>query len=259
MIRDEVEDSILGDLLRLGTRGQNDETTPEQQASIRAMLPFMSLYIYCSPCVCLIHTAVSVCRKLQSPYLKVQLRPDSRLVSTCCSSVDRSSGMRSISEWIRDYEAQSKGYTTSDLATYTDTVWLDQRLEHLDYERPYNHKEPSNCRVRYLILGEADHISHMVQEAPGRIPRVLDIWHFKPDYLNVNRIFLSRFIEHQPEAKNHAKLFPQPLGLRRPVSPSSSTSASRGRKFGTESPGIHGELEDEEGTRSEAEEVELEA
>lgn len=132
-----------------------------------------------------------------------------------------------------------------------DTVWLDQRLEHLDYELPYDYKESSDSNVRFLILGEADHISRMVQKAPGRIPRVTDMWHFEPTHLTAKRTFFGRFIEHQPVANTPARVFPTPLGLRRPASPSSPASASRRRRYETGSPGVQVGVEGEENAGNE--------
>ncbi|KAJ1324745.1 Prion-inhibition and propagation [Microdochium nivale] len=77
MITDTVEDGVLGSLLKLGTSDSYSEATNEQEAFIKARLPLLTLYIYCSPCVCLIHTAITVCRMLESPYVAVQIRPDS--------------------------------------------------------------------------------------------------------------------------------------------------------------------------------------
>jgi len=274
-IQDEVESGILNDLLRLSTGDSNDTATPEQEAFIKAKLPLISLYVYCPPCVCLIHTAISVCRRLQSPYVTVQFRPDSRLVASCCSTVDRSSGMRSLSEWVRNSEANATAYMSSILAEYLDTVWLDQRLECLDYELPYDFQESSDSGLRFLILGEADYISHMVQRAPGRIPKVTDIWHFKPNYLNVHRTFFGRFIERgganpsatlEVQSSNSstttttlypATLLPQTSGLRRPASPSSSTSASRRPRYSMEVLGVENEVEGGEGARSEPEDMDI--
>jgi hypothetical protein len=226
--------------------------------------------------VCLIHTAISVCKRLQSPYVTAKLRPDSRLASSCCSTVDRTLGMRSLCEWVRDWEANATPYSSSILATYLDTVWLDQRLDCLDYELPYDFREPSDSSLRFLILGEADYVSHMVQKAPGRIPKVTDIWHFEPLYMNVKRTFFGRFIEHRLVVKPQetlraqssnsstpimppylATLQPQTLGLRRPASPSSSTSVSRRLRYEVGASDVGNELEGERSARSEAEEMDI--
>jgi len=273
----EVEYStVLGDLLKIGTNNL-DETTPEQEAYIKAKLPIINLYVYCSPCVCLIHTAMSIRTRLQSPFVKVQLRPDNRLVSSCCSTVDRSLGMRSLDAWIRDWEARAMHYGSEILAGYLDTVWLDQRLEHLDNEQPYKFQESSGPRYHYLVLGEADYISHMLQKAPGRIPRATEIWSLCPatKHVAATRTFFSRFIEHRPaappeELRVHsssssapvmppypANLVSPPQGLRRPASPSSSASASRRRRYNLGPPGVDGTSQGEGSARSEAEDMEI--
>ncbi|KAH7112430.1 prion-inhibition and propagation-domain-containing protein [Dactylonectria macrodidyma] len=241
-IRDQ-EFNLLGDLLKLGTTFT--EPTAEQQAFIDAELPIVDVFIYCAPCVCLIHTALSICRKLQSPYVGAHLRPDDRLVSSCCRTVDRSLGVRSVCEWVRDWEASSTHARANLLGSHLDIVWLDRRLEHLDYEEPYDYREPWALNNRFLILGEVDSVAHMVQGAPGRMPRATDIWqvtwHPTP-----SRSFFCRFIESRPSGRlvpatevqdsnastptmplYPASVLPPALGVRRPASPPSSASESK--------------------------------
>ena len=273
VIQDEVEDGILGNLLKIGT--DSEEATPEQAAFIHAKLPLLNVYIYCAPCVCLVHTAIELCKSLESPFVKAQFRPDSRLAASCCSTVDRSEGMRRLSEWVRDREAEAMGHQSSIIAMHLDMAWLDQRLEHLDYEQPYNFQESSDIRRRYLILGEADHTSHMVQNAPGRIPRATDIWHLKSNFSTATRTLAGRFIEHRPprlatlgtQSSNRstpgptpspAPPFAQPASRRRPASPSSSTSASRRPRYDVESTSVGDEIEQGESiARSVAEDIEM--
>jgi hypothetical protein len=191
------EYGVLGELLKLGTQGSESEATPEQEAFIKAGLPLINLHVYCSPCVCLIHTALSICRGLRSPYIKIHLRPDDRLVSSCCTAEDRSLGIRSLHEWVMNWELGAELYSDSLLATHLDTIWLDQRLEHIDYEQSYDFTASNTedySSVRFLILGEADHLSHMVQQAPGRIPRAGEIWRFIANPPPTRTLF-SRFIE----------------------------------------------------------------
>jgi hypothetical protein len=272
-IRDRVESSILCELLRLGTTDIEGDATDEQKAFIEAKLPLVILSIYCSPCVCLIHTGLSICRRIRSPYVKVQLRPDSRLVSRCCSTVDRSLGMRSLSESVREWESTAKEHQSETLAAWVDMVWLEQRLEHLDYEQPYKFQDPTDARLVYLILGEAEYTTHMVQKAPGRIPKVTDIWHFPRQFgptTTTTRNFVTRFIERESITERPAlprvqptsssttamPLYPTTLpsqitGLKRPASPSSSTSASRRQRYETESTGADSETGGQGSTRSE--------
>jgi hypothetical protein len=184
--------------------------------------------------------------------------------------------MRSLSKWVRDWEVDALPHEFNTLATYMDMVWLDQRLEHLDYEQPFDFQDPAVSDLVTLILGEADSISHMVQTAPGRIPKATDIWHFNSYGLTATRRFVSRFTERPPEAETPATLraqtsdsstpamppypatlTPQTLGLKRPASPSSSISASRRQRFEMKSTGVGSETGGEGSARSEAEDMEI--
>lgn len=270
-VQDEVEYGILGNLL-----ADSQEASREQAAFIQAKLPLLQVHVYCAPCVCLLHSAIELCKSLESPFVKAQFRPDSRLTASCCSIVDRSEGMRKLSEWVRDAEAEATGHESSIIATYLDMVWLDQRLEHLDYEQPYNFQDRSGIKRWYLILGEADHTSHLVQQAAGRIPRATDIWHFKPNFSGVStRTLAGRFVEHRPRplATRGTQLgslstpgpmpfpatpFAQPTSRKRPASPPSSTSASRRPRSDVESASAGTEPEEGESiAQSVAEDMEI--
>ncbi|KAL8370601.1 hypothetical protein RB595_000799 [Gaeumannomyces hyphopodioides] len=273
VIHDEVEFSVLGNILKIGADFQ--ERTKEQEVFIQVMLPLLQIYVYCAPCVCLLHTAIELCKSLESPFVKAQFRPDSRLAASCCSTVDRGEGMRRISEWVRNWEAEATHRQSNIIATHLDMAWLDQRLEHLDYEQPYNFQESSGVRRQYLILGEADHTSDMVQKAPGRIPRATDIWHFKPNLGVAARTLAGRFVEHRPPPPatqgtqagslstlgptlSPATLFARPASRRKRASPSSSTSASRRPRYNVESQSVETELGEGEGiARSVAEDMEI--
>jgi hypothetical protein len=273
LVQKAVEEGILGKLLKLGADYQ--KATPEQAAYIQAKLPLLQVYVYCAPCVCLLHTAIELCRRLESPFVKAQFRPDSRLAASCCSTVDRSEGMRSLSEWARDWEAQATAHQSSITAKHLDMAWLDQRLEHLDYEQPWDYQEFTGIGRRYLILGEADYTSHMLQEVPGRIPRATDIWYLESSLVDATRILAGRFIEYRPPppatqgtqsgslstpvpTPSPATPFAQPASRRRPASPSSSTSASQRPRYDVASPSVGTELEEGESiARSVAEDMDI--
>ncbi len=263
LVQNEVEDSILGNLLRIGADSR--ETSYEQDAFIQAKVPLLRVYVYCAPCVCLLHTAIEVCMSLESPFVRALFRPDSRLAASCCSTVDRTEGMRSLNQWITDWEAKALGYESNLIAKHIDMAWLDQRLEHLDYEQPYGFEESTDFGRRYVILGEADHTSHMVPKARGRIPRATDIWHLKLNHLSgTTRIFAGRFIEHKPPQSaapgtqqgslstpelptpSAATPLARPASFKRPASPSSLTSASRRPRSSVESPSAGSSLEEGE-------------
>jgi hypothetical protein len=183
--------------------------------------------------------------------------------------------MRSLSEWVRDWEAMPTNVDSNNLvAKYLDTAWIDQRLEHLDYEQPFNFTETYDRYRQFLIIGEADYVAPMLQQAPGRIPRVMDIWHLELAAGTLRTRTLSgRFVEYRPlgafetdenrpgSSSNPATrvypatLFPAPVGRRRPASPSSSVPASRRRRYEVGSPAVESGHEGEGSAGSEDEEM----
>lgn len=234
----EEEDGVIGELLK----ERDQSLSEEQSAFIQNRLPLINLFIYCSPCVPLIHTALSICRKVSSPFVKVYVRPDDRLISSCCTTVDRTLGLRSTLEWVREWESSASSYISSYLASFLDIVWLDRRLDHLDYERPYDYEEIPSPSTRVLIIGEADYLTPLVQKAPGRIPNVTDIWQFKTG-LTLTRTFFTRFIESRSvssQAAPQAQTQPPPQQVqgetprvRKPSSPISSDSKRRKLEIGS--------------------------
>ncbi|KAH7173922.1 prion-inhibition and propagation-domain-containing protein [Fusarium flagelliforme] len=236
------EDGVLGELLK------ERNLSTEQDAFMQNRLPLIMLIIYCSPCVCLIHTALAICRKISSPFVKVYLRPDDRLVSSCCVNADRTLGLKSALEWVREWVAKADSYTSNYLASFLDAVWVDRRLDHLYYERQYKYEEKRNSSTRVLIVGEADYLAPIVQKAPGRIPNASDIWCFENRMPPTRKLF-GRFVESRPI---HSQPFLHPQvpvvpphvqsealsveGLPSPVSSSSKRRRSEIESV-TESPG----------------------
>jgi hypothetical protein len=183
------DDDLVGSLLKR----EQDSLTDPQSNCLDAILPLISVYIYCSPCVCLIHTALSICQKVLSRFVRVLIRPDDRLLSSCCVTADQAPGLRSILEWVRQWEARASFYDTNCLAEFLDTTWLERRLEHLEYEQLYDFREENTSEI--IIIGEVDHLSPLLQKAPGRIPKAMDIWAFKNIYPGYSRRLFSRYIE----------------------------------------------------------------
>jgi len=160
-------------------------------------MPLLWVYVYCAPCVCHLHTALVIAEYLYTLQVYAHVRPDDRLVSSCCTTVDRALGLRSLLSGVWEWETTAAREDFNALATFLDTAWMDRRLEHLDYEQPYTHVEDgSDSRV--IILGEADRLTHLVQKAPGRIPRATEIWRFDADSgpdSTPTRSFYGRFVE----------------------------------------------------------------
>jgi hypothetical protein len=194
----EDEQATLARLLK-----ENDNTMSEEQRDcLNAMLPLVTVYIYCSPCVRLIHTALRVCAKMTSSLVKVAIRPDDRLVSSCCTASDGTLGLKSILEYVRQWEANSMATGSSEIARFLDRSWLERRLEHIEYEQPYKYKESRKSHA--IILGEVDYLVQLVQKAPGRIPKEMEIWAFRGSNSyphSFTRQFLCSFIEKRRQVE----------------------------------------------------------
>ncbi|SCO88755.1 uncharacterized protein FRV6_12882 [Fusarium oxysporum] len=174
---------------------EDKENAPWNGGYIDQRAPLIVLYIYCPPCVCLIHTAIAICAQVSTEAVDVYIRPDDRLAATCCASVDRALGVRTLLDWVRRWEAGATTYSYSGLAKYLDTIWLDCRLDHLDCEQPYTYSESKESRA--MILGETVYLVPFLQDAPGRIPAPTDIWILNTSSPDPQRIFFGRFIEAQ--------------------------------------------------------------
>ena len=199
---------LVGEILK----AREDDLTAEQRAYMAQRLPLLNLFIYCAPCVCLIHTALSISKRLSSPLLKIHVRPDDRLVSSCCVRADRTLGLSSTLERVREWESEACEDASNHLASFLDIVWLDRRLDHLHHEQPYAYEEgkTTNEKKRVLVIGEADYLASLVQKAPGRIPLPMDIWEFNTDdRSSPTRALFGRFIESR--CKSSQAPLPGPL------------------------------------------------
>ncbi|KAH7304680.1 prion-inhibition and propagation-domain-containing protein [Stachybotrys elegans] len=184
------EDNLIGTLLK----ESEYSLTEAQRGFLNTLLPLITVFIYCSPCICLIHTAFTICNNVSSPFVAISIRPDDRLISSCCTNTNRVLGLRSILEWVREWEAKATTLDSCEMARFLDRIWVERRLDHFDEEKPYTFEEDGKCRA--IIIGEADYLSPLLQKAPGRIPRAMDIWDLTDLYGGgYVRRFNFRFIE----------------------------------------------------------------
>ena len=85
-------------------RKSDFELTDQQKVA----LPVAKVYIYCAPCACLLVTAFKIFRdagKRATTYFQFLVGPDDKLASSCCSQKDRSLGLASLIENIREIES----------------------------------------------------------------------------------------------------------------------------------------------------------
>jgi hypothetical protein len=213
-LRDALYDN--GDLLKRLLQEDGNLLDKEQRHCLAALLPLCTVYIYCAPCACLIHTALRVGGRIGSRLVEIVVRPDDRLISSCCTSSGRTIGLRSVLDHVRQWEAHWAG--ESEIAGFLDRTWVERRLDHFEYEEPYTYREP---KADAIILGEVDYLAPLLQRAPGRIPKAMQIWAFSESRTHpvaYTRSLSSSFIEKRQLATSS----PQQI-----ATPSSSKKRAR--------------------------------
>ena len=197
-IRDALEDTSKRDLITHYIK--SDSVQAMHRDAVEAYLPIARVLFYCSPCACQIHTAINLCTRLNSKMIEAAIRLDDRIVSSCCAAFDRISGLRSILEYILAAEAELETGMPS-IGYWVDRTWMEQRLDHFEYEQPYDYHE--NGASKIVILGEADFLSSMIAKASRSIPKASQIWTLKPTKssgLPYNATLRCRFVEKRRKA-----------------------------------------------------------
>jgi hypothetical protein len=176
-------------------------------------LPVANIYIYCSPCACLVSAALSIFSGIggyATTFFRFSVRPDDRLVSSCCPNEDRSLGLASLVQMIKDKEA-SDGYLITPFYLL-DRQWIEQRLFEIEETEGVQSFENSVTLAKQLlashrserktagivVLGELEHCLPIMQSAPfiqkPRIPRETEIFQMRKAYTNVwNRTYLGTY------------------------------------------------------------------
>jgi hypothetical protein len=163
------------------------ETDPNLSQHVGTVL------IYCPPCVCQVHTALSL---ISSPWrwsslINVKIRVDDRIHSSCCNEGSPSAKIRSLRDEL--------GNRSSAPAGHFDRPWLDQRLEDLDEEDSEeegghpplseqtagDHNNPGYEEwpplLQVIVLGECDPMTTVMRNPPfkreAKRPRANRIYH----------------------------------------------------------------------------------
>jgi hypothetical protein len=186
------EEAMLPRLLK----ENRNNPSAKQRDCLEALLPTVKVYIYCSPCARLIHTAIRVCLKLTSSLVRVVIRPDDRLASSCCTTSDLILGLKSIFDYVRQWEANTTVAAAPEIVKLLDRLWLERRINDIEYEQPdvYHERQEGHA----IILGEVDCLAQLLQKAPGRIPKATEIWGFEISNgppRSFYREFICSFIE----------------------------------------------------------------
>jgi hypothetical protein len=162
-----------------------DQNTYDHRLT-KAILPLARTVIYCGLCVCLIHTAVLICQRESSLIHEYVVRPDDRLMSSCCPEQDRIAGLRSIYNQVKYYEAKAKAsfnHGVPESIRYVDMWWLEERLHRLEYEDEYVEFQGQLSQEdvsRVVIIGEPAFLRPITRNMSGsRVPRETEIWQFQ--------------------------------------------------------------------------------
>jgi hypothetical protein len=181
-------------------------------------VPVATLYVYCSTCACQIRTALSIHKYNNTTnLLQIRVRPDDRLIATCCSNATRTDGLSSIIMKMNDYEAGQdiQGISIADLETL-DRQWIEQRLFQIEQDMAHSeltsqasavaqsifagHEYDTKC-AGIVMLGETDQLSSIIQTAPfpttARMPREREIYYLAKSSSSSGwtRTYLGTFVQ----------------------------------------------------------------
>ena len=159
------------------------------------------IYIYTAPCLCLVATALAIAETAgpdAEALLRFLVRPDDRLISSCCSNTDRSIGLVSLLEKFREYELHSSSSLKN--LERIDKVWIERwlfEIEETDEVQDttnvaelfgailQSHESPKSC-AGIVLLGELEYCLPIMHCHPlplkPRIPREAEVYQMVPSF-----------------------------------------------------------------------------
>jgi hypothetical protein len=208
---------------------KNDEELTELQ---KLALPLASIFIYCAPCACLVATALAICRdagRRATTYFQFLIRPDDRLISTCCSQKDRSVGLVSVVEKIKDIERIAT-YNANSPLNAVDKFWVEQRLFELEENeypgssadllemggKVFSEHKSGKKTAGIIVLGEVEYSLPLMQAPPflstPRVPKETEIFQMNKDTYRDGKYHWSRKYlgTYTPKTKPTPPISPSP-------------------------------------------------
>jgi hypothetical protein len=185
----------------------------EENELRKTCLPVANIYLYCSPCACLVSAALSICSLIgnrSKTFFKFSIRPDDRLVSSCCLNEDRSLGLGSLVQMIKGKEARH-GFLPTPIYLL-DRQWMEQRLFEIEETEDVQSFQDSATLAKQLfashrserttagivVFGELEYSLPIMQSAPfvpkPRIPRETEIFQMRSDYENGKRVWNRTYL-----------------------------------------------------------------
>ena len=152
----------------------------EDHKLAKAIFPLHRTIIYCALCTCSIQTAVVICHHESSLIHEYTIRPDDRIMSSCCLGQDKMEGLKSIYYEVKENEVRAKSLLDSRIPAgtrFVDMWWLEERLSYLEDEDVEFHSQPSPESSQVVVIGEASSLFPIVQNAfRSRVPREGEVW-----------------------------------------------------------------------------------
>jgi hypothetical protein len=187
----------------------------EKSGTQDLILPVATLFIYCAPCACLLATAFSICKTAGDravAYFKFRIRPDDRLVSSCCFRNDRTIGLTSMIERFKEIDSSPTMAITDDL-TLIDRLWVEQRLydieEETDLPQPISKLAEMGGKILsshdsdektagIVILGELAYCLPIMRSrrfpSTARMPKETEIFQMKKKLVNGKYFWQRKFL-----------------------------------------------------------------
>ena len=169
-----------------------------------------TVLIYCPPCVCQVHTAMSLISSMWrwTPLITIKIRVDYRIPSRCCEHGSGRAKIHSLRARLQD--------GTDQQAKKFDRPWLDQRRYHLtgnDFEEAElpvseqtagDYKNPGRVwppLLQVIVLGECESMTDMLNSPPFRrvskMPEANQIY-LMGTYSETGRDLLGEFNPRKP-------------------------------------------------------------
>jgi hypothetical protein len=168
---------------------EDDSLRQEIAQQIEAMYPFSTLFLLVSPCTRAVQTAQAFGLALSSECLRVRIRIDDRIYTSCLkSSEERQAALKRFLQRLEAIELSTNKFTkTQELI---DRQWLYQRLHRLESQDISSEElDPAHILDHFIIprnfyttmiVGEADFCTSFMQARPfppvTRQPRDSDLY-----------------------------------------------------------------------------------
>jgi hypothetical protein len=194
LLRLALHDSKETKFKRLHELVLADKLTGNQQEYLDTLFPIVRIWVYCSPCSCLLMTAIELCNSLQTHYVQTLIRPDYRIRSTCCPKQIGLQRTREIADRVRGAHCfEPEGYEPDylDQLENIDLIWLEKQIFASDLEptpqgRSFGFGYEETGWDITILLGEAAVLGPEMIKPPfsrrPRVPKQSEVYLLSYDY-----------------------------------------------------------------------------